>query len=297
MFKKKRKLKFVALFIIAVASIFTVFNYNPKFITTDAGFDTDYDSGGSGGGWSSGGGSDWGHDHGSSRSGSSNHLINILVIIACIIYVILENEIKKKRRTKKLAPRLELNHNKEISEDEFNNYLKDKETKTVEDFLDKRYIDLVQIQEAWMDFDYDTLRSKTTDELYNQYSMQLDTLKIKGQKNIMKEFVYNDAMITKVTRENNNLTVTIELLTNFYDYIVNANNTTIRGHKNDKVRMHYELTFVKSVKKSKDDTCPSCGAKLEDVSSQQCPYCKSTITKGSSTWILSKKEAKGQEWN
>lgn len=297
MFKKKVKLKFVALFIIAVASIFTVFNYNPKFITTDAGFDTDYDSGGSGGGWSSGGGSDWGHDHGSSRSGSSNHLVIILAITFAIIYTILENEIKMKRRTKTLAPRLELNHNKEISEDEFNNYLKDKETKSVEDFLDKRYVDLVKIQEAWMDFDYDTLRSKTTDELYNQYSMQLDTLKIKGQKNIMKEFVYNDAMITKVTRENNNLTVTIELLTNFYDYIVNANNTTIRGHKNDKVRMHYELTFVKSVKKSKDDTCPSCGAKLEDVSSQQCPYCKSTITKDSSTWILSKKEAKGQEWN
>lgn len=297
MFKKKGKLKFVALFIIAVASIFTVFNYNPKFITTDAGFDTDYDSGGSGGGWSSGGGSDWGHDRGSSSSGSSNNLVTILAIIACIIYVILDNEIKKKRRAKKLAPRLELNHNKEISEDEFNNYLKDKETKTVADFLDKRYVDLVQIQEAWMDFDYDTLRSKTTDELYNQYSMQLDTLKIKGQKNIMKEFVYNDAMITKVTRENNNLTVTIELITNFYDYIVNANNTTIRGHKNDKVRMHYELTFVKSVKKSKDDTCPSCGAKLEDVSSQQCPYCKSTITKDSSSWILSKKEAKGQEWN
>lgn len=297
MFKKKEKLKFVALFIIAVASIFTVFNYNPKFITTDAGFDTDYDSGGSGGGWSSGGDSDWGHDHGSSRSGSSNHLVIILALTFAIIYTILENEIKMKRRTKTLAPRLELNHNKEISEDEFNNYLKDKETKSVEDFLDKRYVDLVKIQEAWMDFDYDTLRSKTTDELYNQYSMQLDTLKIKGQKNIMKEFVYNDAMITKVTRENNNLTVTIELLTNFYDYIVNANNTTIRGHKNDKVRMHYELTFVKSVKKSKDDTCPSCGAKLEDVSSQQCPYCKSTITKDSSTWILSKKEAKGQEWN
>ena len=42
-------------------------------------------------------------------------------------------------------------------------------------------------------------------------------------------FVYNDAMITKVTRENNNITVTIELITNFYDYIVNANNETIRG--------------------------------------------------------------------
>ena len=52
MFKKKGKLKFVALFIIVVASIFTVFNYNPKFIATDSGFDTGYDGGGSGGGWS-----------------------------------------------------------------------------------------------------------------------------------------------------------------------------------------------------------------------------------------------------
>lgn len=297
MFKKKGKLKFVALFIIVVASIFTVFNYNPKFIATDSGFDTGYDGGGSGGGWSSGGGSDWGHGSGSSSSSSTDRILNTLLFILFIVYIILKIKARKKRRTKTLAPRLELNHNKEISEDEFNNYLKDKETKTIEDFLDKRYVDLIKIQEAWMDFDYDTLRSKTTDELYNQYSMQLDTLKIKGQKNIMQEFVYNDAMITKVTRENNNITVTIELITNFYDYIVNANNETIRGHKNDKVRMHYELTFVKSVKKSKDDTCPSCGAKLEDVSSQQCPYCKSTITKDSSSWILSKKEAKGQEWN
>ena len=122
MFKKKEKLKFVALFIIAVASIFTVFNYNPKFIATDAGFDTDYDSGDSGGGWSSGGGSDWDYDSGSSSSSSNNRIINIISFILLIVYIILKEEARKKRRTKTLAPRLELNHNKEISEDEFNNY-------------------------------------------------------------------------------------------------------------------------------------------------------------------------------
>ena len=40
------------------------------------------------------------------------------------------------------------------------------------------------IQIAWMNFDYNTLRSKLTDELYNQYAMQLDTMKVKNEQNI-----------------------------------------------------------------------------------------------------------------
>ena len=51
-----------------------------------------------------------------------------------------------------------------------------------EEFKKERYNDYVSIQEGWMNFNYQLLRDKLTDELYNQYEMQLETLKTKNQK-------------------------------------------------------------------------------------------------------------------
>ena len=97
----------------------------------------------------------------------------------------------------------------------------------MEDFLLKRYQDYLAIQFAWMEFKYDMLSEKTTNELYNQYQMQLETLKTKGQKNVMKDFLYVDGMITSVSKVNNQTTVTVEIVTKFYDYIINEKNQVI----------------------------------------------------------------------
>ena len=52
----------------------------------------------------------------------------------------------------------------------------------VSEFKTKVFRTYKDIQTAWMNFDTDTIRKLTTDEIYNMYSSQLETLKLKKQK-------------------------------------------------------------------------------------------------------------------
>lgn len=181
-----------------------------------------------------------------------------------------------------------LNHSKELAVEKIKEYLP---TYNKNNFLSARYQDFVDIQNAWMNFDYKKLRTKVTDELYNQYKMQLQVLKMKNRQNIMTDFKYIDSMITKIKEENNQISVTIELQTSFYDYIVKGGKV-IKGNKYRKLSLHYKLVYV--CNKKRTNICPNCGAKLTNQASQICPYCSTTIASISKDWVLSKKKKKDQ---
>ena len=192
------------------------------------------------------------------------------------------------------SPRaLSLNKNKAITEEEFSKYIKDE---TMEQFILNRYQDYLAIQYAWMEFKYEMLSNKTTNELYNQYQMQLETLKTKGQKNVMKDFLYVDGMITSVSKVNNQTTVTVEIVTKFYDYIINEKNQVIiRGNDSKKVSMHYRMVFIKNNSLKSKTHCPKCGAELKNTSTNVCEFCRTKITKETKEWLLAEKECISQQ--
>lgn len=158
---------------------------------------------------------------------------------------------------------------------------------TKEKVFKQSYQIYLQVQEAWMNFDYEKLRTLVTDELFNTYQTQLQTLELKGQKNIMKDFVLLDWKLLSANEENSIRTISTLLDVEFYDYIVDTNDKVVRGNKKEKVIMTYCLTFVE--KEEKEINCPHCGAKLEKGITI-CPYCKTNI-QGITTMKLSKKEA------
>ena len=87
----------------------------------------------------------------------------------------------------------------------------------------------------------------------------------------------------------------MEIVTRFYDYIINQKDEKIlRGDDYKKVTLHYQMTFVKSTKKSIATNCPNCGAKLKKTSTNVCEFCKTTITKESKEWLLAEKKSIGQ---
>ena len=194
-----------------------------------------------------------------------------------------------RKRVRSIGGPLTLDKSKSINKEQFESIISNS---TLEQFLFERVSDVVQIEYSWMNFDYDKLRGKLTDELYNQYEMQLKTLASKGQKNVMKNFNPIDNMVTNVTNDNGRYTVTMELIISFIDYI-EENNKALRGSSTTPITMHYELVFVSS-SNGIIDTCPSCGNKLNDTTTQVCPYCRNQITQDSTKWVLSKKVAKGQ---
>lgn len=160
-------------------------------------------------------------------------------------------------------------------------------------FLEERFKDYVEIQKAWMNFDYDMLRKKVTDELYNQYEMQLETLQIKKQRNVMSEFEYVSAKLESSKVENDLVAITLWMGVKMLDYI-ECDGKAVRGSKYRRIEITYRMTFVCN-QNSKPDVCPNCGAKY-DVNASKCEYCGSIITGLSNDWVLSKKEAKHQTW-
>ena len=295
MLKKIKNVVYVLLMITFFSvCTFVLINGGVKSVTTDSGFDSSYGGGGSssssgssGGGYSSSGGSS------SSGGGSysSDGAIGggfIFIIILVVVIIIVVNSTAKQVKNITIEPtRRSLIG---LSDEEVKNRL---HIQDVYQFYADRIMDFLDVQFAWMEFKYDTLREKLTDELFNQYQMQLSTLSAKGQKNIMSNFQALDKKITKIENNNGVYEVTMELVIRFLDYIT-ENGRVVRGNSFSPITMHYELVFVCS-SLEESNTCPHCGAPITDSASQVCEYCKSTITRKSSKWVLSKKKALNQE--
>ncbi|MGN1355847.1 MAG: TIM44-like domain-containing protein [Bacilli bacterium] len=296
---KKSFLNKIILVVILTLSVAATWLYaNPVDVATDSGFDTSYDSGGS---YSSSSSSSYSssssssYNHSSSSSASAGKIFLVIIAVLYIDYLCgkIQSELDKKQLEKRKNKFNSLYKiNKTVSEDEFSKYIK---KESMDDFVFERFQDYVDIQNAWMEFDYDVLGNKTTNELYNQYLMQLETLKTKGQKNVMNSFTYVKGKVTNIEKTDNQLAVTVEIVTRFYDYIVNQENGVIlRGSDKKKVTLHYQMTFVRSTKKSITTHCPNCGAKLKKTSTNVCEFCKTTITKESKEWLLAEKKPIGQ---
>ena len=287
-------IKKILLVLIVSFSVGAVYLYaSPTDVVTDSGFDTSFGSGG-GSSHSSGGSS---HSSRSSRltleEWKKLTLDEKLLSLSPIFMFIIMGIWLYVRISHDPIITLSLNKKKAITAEEFAKYIKDE---TMEEFILNRYQDYLTVQYAWMEFNYDMLSNKTTNELYNQYQMQLETLKVKGQKNVMKDFIYTDGMITNISKINNQTVVTVELITRFYDYIINENSKVIiRGTDSKKISMHYQMKFIKDDKQKTPVHCPNCGAELKKTSTNVCEFCRTKITKETEDWLLSEKKAISQQ--
>ena len=260
-------------------------------IKADSGWDTDYDSGGSSS--SSSSSSSFGSSHSSSHSDYSNTIaldadlelvIKVVGISVALIMVILIILL--------LIKTSDTNNDNEIyklSEEEANKVIPNFD---IEEFNKQAYQIFYDVQMAWMNFDYDKLKEFLIDELYNSYVMQLEALKVKCQKNIMKEFVLKEVYIFALKEENGHYIAEVYLDVEFYDYVENIKNKKIvRGKSNIKVNNFYTLTFICTKEKSHNiNECPNCGAEVKGNATGTCKHCKSKLINKTYNWVMSKKE-------
>ena len=146
-----------------------------------------------------------------------------------------------------------------------------------------------EIQVAWMDFNYETLRKHTTDTLYNLYHAQLIALHAKKQKNIMKDFELKAFEIVGMEKIENTIALKVRMTVECFDYIVDKENKIVRGTDRQKMAYYYEMTFVKGMD-TKKNKCPNCNAPLENANRSVCPYCDSVIISENYDWVLAKKQ-------
>ena len=258
-------------------------------VDADSGFDSSYDSGGSSWGGSSDSwdsSSSWDSSDSSSGSGKPASLTSLMIVVVLFIVVfVIENEISKRKTEKK-----QIIKSKDMDLDLIS---KIDPNLNLYEFKNEAFNIYKDVQEAWMNLDDGKIRTLTTDELYNMYSMQLDTLRVKNEKNIMKEINLVTASLTNLKIENNIETATVIMTVNCYDYIVDSQNKVVRGNDKNKIEITYELTYIKSVGE-KVNKCPNCGAEIPDDNSTTCEYCRAIITRNTSKWVLSKKQSLNQ---
>lgn len=284
-------------FLIFLVSIGLIFS-GVSLVRADSGWDSSYDSGG--GGWSSGGsswsggssswdsgwssgGSSGSHSYSYSDGGDISFLIFFVIVIIIIIYCSINGGKGGSSSSSNRA-----DNYPEIKDDRLKKIGMD-----ADEFKKLAFELYKNIQEEWMNFDYDGLRKHLTDELYNTYMMQLDALKVKGQQNIMKDFENIAVKITNITEESGMVNVTVYLHTAMYDYVVDNNKKVVRGKDNHKLDIEYTITFVKS-SESSQEVCPNCGAPFKGVAGGTCDYCGSTIVTGPKEYVMSKKTCIGQ---
>ena len=268
----KKKFKSLICILLCIFAVATTLN-----VKADSGWDSSYDSGGSS--WSSSS-----SDYSSSGSGDMGEFGTVFSVLIVFIYVIYFIVLIGKHSENSTTNY----HYDDIFLEDLQKYLPDKTLEQLKEDIFERF---VNIQDAWMNFDYDVLREYCTDELYNTYVSQLETLKIKHGQNIMSDYQNLDMKITDITSENNVVSLTVYAEIRFHDYVINAKtNEVTRGSKDRLMTNHYLMTFVikkgdaKSIK-----NCPSCGAPFEHNASGICEYCGSTIIKEADELVLSKK--------
>lgn len=206
--------------------------------------------------------------------------IIVLIVVALILY--LNNKKGKEIIEKALNSKLELL--------DIYKYDKDKQLE-IEAFNIYK-----QIQYAWMNFDEEMIRKCTTDEMYNMYLMQMDTLKVKNQKNLMYDIKYLDSKIKSSEVVNGQETIVIKMQICCYDFIIDTKtNKIVRGSSTKLNNYTYELTFVKTVNEKSVDICPRCGAPVNGNNSGVCEYCHSTLISNNYTLCLSKKKIISQK--
>lgn len=281
---------FIIIFIVSLAIIFT-----SRVVSADSGWDYDYDSGSS---WDSD--SSWDSSSSWSSDGSGIYIggdlsdtdpeiiIAVLVILAIIIILSLR---KAKQIDVSKVPLQKGTIKEELSYDEI---------KAIDPNLDKELLKeqvfnlYKDVQIAWMNFDYDTLRKNLTDEMYNMYSSQLKTLKLKNQKNIMKDITLTSCKITSIDIANGKEEVQIYLNVIQYDYVIDKDKKVVRGTDKYKNNVEYKITLIRNIDNKKIEKCPNCNAPIEIVSGGVCPYCDSTIINNNEEFIMSKKECISQ---
>jgi hypothetical protein len=165
----------------------------------------------------------------------------------------------------------------------------------IDEFMKQSFDLFVKIQEAWENFKYDELRDLLSDELFNNYKMQLETLELESGKNIMDDYTYVDGGIISINKTDLTEEVKIKLHVRMKDYVIDTTDNSVRHGDPAKIMdNNYIITLERSIR-SEITNCPNCGGELKDTASQVCPYCDAVLVKGSKEFVMVKKEnVKGQ---
>lgn len=133
--------------------------------------------------------------------------------------------------------------------DELRNFLGCKNVNDVKKLLFDNY---VSVQNAYMNYNYDELKILCSDEIYNSYYKELEDLKLKHCKNIMKNFDCSKNCIYKIKKCGNKYILYYYLDVTYIDYVINTKTNKVTSGKktiptSNKYLLEYEINHNNSI--------------------------------------------------
>lgn len=162
-------------------------------------------------------------------------LDNYILIIGMILILIITTIISRTRAKKKKIQII--NDNKKNDE-----LLISQDIENKEQIQNLVFYKLKELKIAKMNYDFETIKKITTNEIYDLYNRQIKTLEENKQKNIVQDIKYLQSYITNINDNIINLRMVIEC----YDFVIDNNNRTIKGKYNKKVMQTYEIEIINS---------------------------------------------------
>lgn len=181
------------------------------------------------------------------------------------------------------------------------NLIHDKDPNFSEDKIKEKIANLyVQMQDAWQNKKFDSMRPYMTDTLYSQFERQLDELIESDCTNFIERIAVLNVSLSGWRTDEVHDSIVAIVNTRIVDFTVNdKTGQVVSGSKSAEKFMTYEWTLIRSkgmttaspTGEGNEGTvsihCPSCGAPVEINQSAKCPYCDNIISNRDYDWSIS----------
>ena len=160
-------------------------------------------------------------------------------------------------------------------------------------FLERAKKAFIIVQEGWSNRDLSKAGAFLADGTYEQFQIQINTMKADHEIDLMKDINIQTARIVRLSSKAGYDSLSVQFTVRAVNYRLDDRNKSIKNGSTFPEEFTEIWTFMrrKGTRTIKHDGliegyCPNCGAKIEGGRISKCSCCSSLLRSGQHDWIL-----------
>ncbi len=161
-----------------------------------------------------------------------------------------------------------------------------------DEFLERAKKAFVIVQEGWSKRDLSKAEAFLADGTYEQFQIQINTMKADHEIDLMKNINIEKAVIVRLSSKAGYDSLAVQFTVKAVNYRVDDRNNKLKNgsmspEKFTEIWTFMRRTGTKTIKNGLiEGYCPNCGSKIEGARLSKCPSCSSLLRSGQHDWIL-----------